>query len=353
MSPSPSPPASPPSAASPSSAGKWAGRLAVVAVVALLAAVLIGVLGAGGSAAPRGDGDGLAVGRRDVTFVDPSRPTAAAPEEEVEAQPDRTLDTVVLYPTANTEATSESTDVRPAGPAAAEGPFPLVVFSHGNGGDPELYVPLVEPLVREGYVVALPRFPLTSLSGEALADVVNQPADVSFVIDQLLGLSDRPDGWLAGRLDADRIAAAGHSLGAVTTLALAYDGCCIDPRVDAALAVSGVGVPLGPGTLDDPPPTPLLLVHGAEDGTVPVTGSDDLFARATGPAYYLRLDEGDHTDIGFGPDGDLTREAMSAFLDAELDDDPEPLTELPDDVADSGRGEWQERNVPAPAGAAG
>jgi fermentation-respiration switch protein FrsA (DUF1100 family) len=323
----------------------------VVAAVALLVAVAIAVLGAGGSAEPRGDGDGRGVGRRDVTFVDPGRPTAAVPEEDVEARPDRTLDTVVLYPTANVEASSASTDVRPAGPPAAEGPFPLVVFSHGNGGDPELYVPLVEPLVREGYVVALPRFPLTSLSGEALADVVNQPADVSFVIDQLLALSDRPDGWLAGRVDAERIAAAGHSLGAVTTLALAYDDCCVDPRVDAALAVSGVAVPSGPGTLDDPPPTPLLLVHGAEDATVPVTGSDDLFARATGPAYYLRLDDGDHTDIGFGDDGDLTREAMEAFLSAELEADPGPLAALPDDVAESGRGAWQERNVPATAGA--
>ena len=288
------------------------------------------------------------VGRRDVTFVDTTRPTDAVPADGVEARPDRTLRTVVLYPTVAAEAGPTTSDVRPVGPPAADGPFPLVVFSHGNGGDPDLYVPLVEPIVRAGYVVALPTFPLTSLSGAALGDVRNQPADVSFVLDRLLDLSAQPDGWLSGRLDPEHIAAAGHSLGAVTTVALVYDDCCVDPRVDAALAVSGIGVPSGPGTLDDPPPTPLLLVHGAEDEVVPVSGSEDLFADATGPAYYLRLDEGDHTTIGFGDDGELTEEALEAFLDAELKDAPEPLAEVPADVEESGRGQWQERNVPTP-----
>ena len=303
--------------------------------------------GSGSGAAEPGIGTSYGVGRRDVTFVDPSRPTDAAPAEGIAAQPDRTLETVVLYPTVAAEAGPSTSDVRQV-PAAAEGPFPLVMFSHGNGGSPDVYESLVEPVVRAGYVVALPTFPLTSLSGAFIGDAVNQPADVSFVIDQLVGLSGQPDGWLSDRIDVEHIAAAGHSLGAVTTVALTYDPCCIDPRIDAALAVSGIGVPSAAGALDDPPPTPLLLVHGVEDDVVPPTGSDDLFAGATGPAYYLRLTDGDHTSIGFGDDGELTEDVMQAFLDAELRDKPGPLEDLPADVEASGRGDWQENAAASP-----
>lgn len=292
-------------------------------------------------------GTSYGVGRRDVTFVDPSRPTDAVPAEGIAARPDRTLETVVLYPTVAAEAGPTTSDVRRV-PVAAEGPFPLVVFSHGNGSSPDAYVPLVEPVVRAGYVVVLPAFPLTSLSSASLGDSANQPADVSFVIDQVVGLSEQPDGWLSERVDAEHIAAAGHSLGAVTTIALTYDPCCIDPRVDAALAVSGIGVPSAAGALDDPPPTPLLLVHGEEDDVVPATGSDDLFARSTGPAYYLRLTDGDHTSIGFGQDGELTEDVMQAFLDAELRAKPGPLEDVPADVEASGRGEWQENDAASP-----
>jgi fermentation-respiration switch protein FrsA (DUF1100 family) len=281
------------------------------------------------------------VGRRDLTFVDPSRPTAELPDAGIAAAPDRTLQTVVLYPT-DDEADEMATDA-----PAATGPFPLVVFSHGVGGNPDQYVELVAPLAASGYVVAMPAFPLSSRSGSAIFDVLQQPGDVSFVIDQLLALTADDGSWLAGRIDADRIAAAGHSLGAVTTIALTYDTCCRDDRIDAAVALSGIGVPSGPGALDDRPPTPLLLVHGTDDDVVPVAGSDTLFEDATGPVYYLRLDGADHTSLGFGEDGALTSEAIGAFLDAELEDEPAALDAMPDLVAASGLGEWRTRNAPS------
>src|SRR4051812_37540090 len=55
------------------------------------------------------------VGRVEATFVDPSRPTAARPARQLEAHPDRTLPTVILYPTEHGQP--------------ANGPFPLVVVS--------------------------------------------------------------------------------------------------------------------------------------------------------------------------------------------------------------------------------
>ena len=279
------------------------------------------------------------VGRREVALVDASRPTKAWSDGGVTARPNRPLPTLVLYPTAD-PASDGATD-----PEAAEGPFPLVVFSHGSGGDPTYYAPFLAPLVRQGYVVALPTFPLTSLPGSPYDDVGNQPADVSFVLDELLALSDDSSSWLGGRIDADHIAAAGHSLGAITTIGVTYDACCIDKRFDAAVAISGTGIPSGSGTLDDPPPTPLLLIHGALDETVPVSGSDGLFDAATGPTYYLRLDNADHTNFSLDAAGALTAQVVAAFLDAYLRERPAGLAEIPAAVASSGLGEWRTRNV--------
>jgi hypothetical protein len=65
----------------------------------------------------------------------------------------------------------------------------------------------------------------------------------------------------------------------------------------------------------------------------PVAGGDELFARATGPTWYLRLDDGDHTPLGFDTDGERTEEALTAFLDAELEGDADARARLPDEVA--------------------
>jgi dipeptidyl aminopeptidase/acylaminoacyl peptidase len=275
------------------------------------------------------------VGQRAETFVDESRGTAALPDRALPAQDKRSLPTIILFPT-EVDGAQEP----------AEGAFPLVVFSHGTGVDASVYAPFLEPLARKGYIVALPTFPLSSLPGAEVDDAHNQPADVSFVIDQLLDLSGGGDSWLAGHIDPAHIGAAGHSLGAVTTVGLVYDSCCIDERVKAAVVMAGVGVPSNDGTLDDRPPTPLLLLHGAKDNIVPVSGGDDLFEAATGPAYYLRYDQADHFGFAVNENSALTAEAVIAFLDAELKDQPAALDAMPDTVAASGLdAQWQTKNV--------
>ena len=130
------------------------------------------------------------VGLVEEVFVDDTRPTSGAAGRA--EQPNRTVETTILYP-ANVGSDGGIADG--AEPADRGGPFPLVVLGHGLGGNVEYLTPLAERWASAGYVVALPRFPLTrgaTPGGIDGADVQNQPGDVSFVIDEVLA-SARPD----------------------------------------------------------------------------------------------------------------------------------------------------------------
>src|SRR6476646_10351717 len=110
----------------------------------------------------------------------------------------RSLETVVRYP-------------------AAGGAHPLILFGHGYALTPASYAPLLRAWTRAGYLVAAPVFPLENAAapgGPDESDLVNQPEDMSFVIARLLALDARADGVLYRKIDASRIAVAGHSDGA-------------------------------------------------------------------------------------------------------------------------------------------
>lgn len=275
------------------------------------------------------------IGRRELTLVDATRPTMADPARSIPAKVDRTLETLVLYPTA-TGVGEDPVDAA----AAAKGKFPLLVFSHGFTARGDLYAPFFDAFVRSGYVVALPTFPLTSGVGANFADYVNQPGDVSFVIDRLVSLSNDKQSWLGGRVNQHRVGAAGHSMGGMNTLALTFNQCCIDSRIDAAASIAGAEIPFPGGSWDDRPDTPLLLIHGVLDTAVPIGASDMVYGAATGKASYLRLTQADHISLFFGDDGVLTLRALKAFFDAELRNDKHDLRDMPTAVAASGRAEW-------------
>ena len=61
-------------------------------------------------------------------------------------------------------------------------------------------------------------------------DVYHQPADVSFVLTNLLSLSATPGNALSGLLDPARVGLVGTSSGAVTGL-LFFNTCCTDGRI--------------------------------------------------------------------------------------------------------------------------
>ncbi len=289
------------------------------------------------------------MGRRDLTLVDGSRPTDAVPDKGVEALPDRTLPVIVTYPAVGdpgeppTLREEWDEDGDPDGRSAVvdaepvDGTFPLVVFAHGWMGNGASLLPLAERWARSGYVVALPTFPLSRAPIGFSDDDVNQPADISFVIDELLAVEDGDP--LAGLVDGEDVALGGHSLGAATVFRAVYSGCCTDERIDATIAVSGGPKDATDSTYQDQPDVPMLLAHGSADPLVPVAISDGMTDFIDAPVTYLRLTDGDHTNVFVGDRGELFSDAVLAFLDAELRDDPAALEGLDEVVADSGLAE--------------
>lgn len=169
-------------------------------------------------------------------------------------------------------------------PADISGPLPLVVFGHGFASTPGRYAALLNAWARAGYVVAAPLFPLENAnapSGPDESDLVYQPGDMSFVITRLLA----PGSPLRAHIDASEIAVAGQSDGAETAYAVAFETHYRDPRVRAAVILTGAE--LGGGTVTAGPP--LLAVQGMRDKINPSKYTMQLFRDTGRPKFLLRL----------------------------------------------------------------
>jgi fermentation-respiration switch protein FrsA (DUF1100 family) len=228
-------------------------------------------------------------------FVDDSR-TIRLPDGR---RVPRSLETVVRYP-------------------AAGSSYPLIVFGHGFALTPARYAGLLRAWTEAGYVVAAPLFPLGNAAapgGPNESDLINQPKDMSFVIAKLLGLNARTGKVLSGKIDSSRIAIAGHSDGAETALAVAYDHRFRDPRVGAAIVLSGAALPgMGGFPLNGPP---LLAVQGTADPINAPSNSAGFFRLARRPKFLLWLLGASHlppyTDQQ--PQLGIVERATTAFLD--------------------------------------
>jgi fermentation-respiration switch protein FrsA (DUF1100 family) len=310
------------------------GRLLSAALVALAlalagapAATAAPSAAAARATAARHQPQAFAVGVRFYTFVDTSRPTQA--NRTFPGAPSRTLPTMLLYPA---KGDPSGPAVQGATPIRRRHGFPLIIFSHGFTATGPAYEPLLAQFVRAGYVIAAPTFPLSSAGapgGPLLFDYVNQPGDVSFVMTKVLGLS-RSDPTLRRTIDRHDIGVAGHSLGAITTLGVAANSCCQDPRIDAAVSFSGIELPYGSGKYFSQPMAPLLLVHGTADGTVPYAASVAAFAQAHPPKAFLSLTNAPHTPFvapWIGP----TVATVTDFLNGYLKHDRRALRRMATD----------------------
>ena len=100
----------------------------------------------------------------------------------------------------------------------------------------------MEELASHGYVVVAVNYPLTNMGapgGPNVKDVVNQPGDVSFLIDSLLEQSATSGHSLEGMVDADRIGVTGISLGGLTSTLAAFHPEWADDRIKASLSIAG------------------------------------------------------------------------------------------------------------------
>lgn len=204
--------------------------------------------------------------------------------------------------------------------------LPVIVFSHGFGESLDGYAPLADHWAANGFVVVQP----THLDSRKLAVTPADPRypeiwrlrveDLTRVIDRLDAAAATVPG-LAGRLDHDRIAAAGHSWGAQTVSMLLgarvldADGTpgkdMSDPRVKAGvlLAAPGTGgTDLTPFAADNfafmnpsfaELTTPTLVVAGdADQSLLSVRGPEwftDAYRLSPGARSLVTLFGGEHS----------------------------------------------------------
>lgn len=156
-------------------------------------------------------------------------------------------------------------------PFDASKPMPIVVYSHGFMSFYEEGRYLNEFLASHGYLVVAVNYPLTHFfapGGPMIDDLVNQPQDVSFIIDTLVKRNETVNDSLYQKLDTDKIAVAGVSLGGMTSTLVSFHPEVIDPRIKAAISIAGPSKMFTPDFFRNHK-TPLLMIAGTADAILP------------------------------------------------------------------------------------
>jgi dienelactone hydrolase len=232
----------------------------------------------------------------------------------------------------------------------SEGRHPVVVFTPGYTGTFTDYTYLFEDLASRGYVVAAVdhtyeatavEFPdgrfVESVFGSHLAEstwrrdeqnlslaVSVRLKDLKFIVDELARLNSEGSGPFAGRLDLDKVALAGHSLGGLTALRSVQQ----ETRFKAAVLLDAL-MPDGSARITD---TPVLVL--AMGRTQWGDAECRLWSDLRGPRLAVNLNGAEHvtpTDAVWlakgaiktgpmGPERTITalRDYIAEFLDANL-----------------------------------
>jgi fermentation-respiration switch protein FrsA (DUF1100 family) len=271
--------------------------------VALVALVLGGMVGCGRDHAVEATGP-YAVGTRSVTFVDDSRPTKAI--GSFPGAPNRTLATDFWYPAEGDPAAAPAADAK-----AADGPFPLILFNHGQQGAPEQYALSFQTWARAGYVVAAPRHPLTIKGGPGalfVDDIDGELGDVPFVVKSI-------DDQMSDLVDVDHLVLAGHSSGAIVAFGDAFNTCCHFDDPDAVLLESMTPIPLSGEYSTRLKGTPVLFMHGDTD-TAQLANDHAAFEDQKSPKFFLTIAGGDHSQVyRDSPQTQMVSDTALAFFD--------------------------------------
>lgn len=209
----------------------------------------------------------------------------------------------------------------------APGRFPLVLFSHGLHGSPVLYSPALVSWAAAGFVIAAPIYPHTSAESAPFdrADIVNQPADALYVLEQIRALDSSPGDPLAGHVDVDRVAAVGHSAGGFTTTGLFVAGHPAWLRAGVVLAGW-----LAPGAFGGPAAT-MLYLQGERDNVVPVALGKAAYDATPWWKSYVLLPNSWHADymVPTGKNFPMMDATVTDFLRWTMDGDEAAHRRLP------------------------
>jgi dienelactone hydrolase len=271
-----------------------------------------------------------------VAVAAPAQPFAVGSRQlALSRGSDRPLPTTLWYPATGTTGTGRVT----AGAAPADGRFPVVLLSHGLMSLPSDLAAFGTRWAAAGFVVAAPAFPNTKRGAATfnMSDMVNQPADGSHVIGEVLALGTTAGDPLFGRLDAGKVAASGHSAGGYTTTGMLAGAR--DARVRAAIVLSGAQL----GGAYTGSPAPVLFVHGDADTTVPYVSGRAAYDALTWPKAFLTLSGGSHSGLLFPGGRGFTQVADTTtdFLRWTLYGDAAALSRLPAGATAAGISTWE------------
>ena len=251
---------------------------------------------------------------------------------------------------------------------AADGVFPLLIFSHGLRGLRTQNARLMEELASQGYIVAsvdhtygsvLTVFPDGRVvfyndervfpddvpfieAGARLVDV--WAADALFVAEQMAAWNEEEDHLLAGRIDTGRLGTLGHSTGGAT----AVEACAQMAACQAALGLDAWVQPVSDTFLEDYPKALMLLSAPEWLGPENDALGAKLFRERAGEGHLLTMAGAEHFDFtdlpllspltpALGLSGEIDgRRALAiinaysvAFFDRNLKGETSPLLEGP------------------------
>ena len=182
-------------------------------------------------------------------------------------------------------------------PASKKGPYPVVLFSHGYGGERLYYSTLLAGIASWGYVVVSADYLERGLAAQALGTKTTPSAafDSSIMQSSLVATeraSSEATSVLNGVADPQRVAAVGHSAGG---------GTAFDALNNPAVATAIGWAPVAPA--GKPSNKPVMLIGAEGDQVVPPASVKDTYNSFKGPKALVEISGEGHntyTDICVG-----------------------------------------------------
>jgi dienelactone hydrolase len=165
---------------------------------------------------------------------------------------------------------------------------PIVVWTNGAGGSTSFYDNLLRHFASHGFFVVADKMSGSNHDPE----IVEQQAGIEWALAEAF----RAGGPYAGKIDATRLAVAGHSLGSIASFASAAH-----PAVRASIHWSAglTGNPVGadPAWLQGLHAPAAFFCGGAEARALPRCSGDFMNAPANLPIFYGTVEGVGHTDV--------------------------------------------------------
>jgi uncharacterized protein len=177
---------------------------------------------------------------------------------------------------------------------------PVILYFHGNGGNLSHRAPRFRALTADGNG-------LLALSYRGFGGSTGRPSEHGLIADARAAY-----GEAVRRYGPDRLILWGESLGTGVAVALAAErkvkALVLEAPFTSTLDLASRAYPMFPvswlmkdqfrsdlrvARVD----VPVLVLHGARDGTIPIAYGARLFSLIKGPKKFVRFADGDHNDL--------------------------------------------------------